>query len=130
MDINTMTLEQLKDLKYRVKVEIATRESASKKLVVYTHDCKGSSDYHVRKYKHWSKLVKGVDKTKTNGYAFIGDFLNISYEHKLPVGSIVAEVCDRDIKVYRIVEEDFELISEGKTDRMSDVIEEVAKYFE
>lgn len=130
MEIEKMTLEQLKELQAQIKEEIASRESISNKLVVYTHDCKDSSRYHLNKYKHWSKLVKSVDTTKTNGYAFNGEFLNVNYEHKLPVGSIIAEVCGETIKVYKIDEDGFDLIAEGKTNRMSGLIEKVAVYFE
>lgn len=38
----------------------------------------------------WSKLVTAVDTTKTNGYAFEGEFLG-NGEHDLPIRSIVIQ---------------------------------------
>lgn len=39
--------------------------------------------------KGWAKWVQKVDTTKTNGYGFIGDFLNTGKEYDLPVGAVV-----------------------------------------
>lgn len=41
--------------------------------------------------KGWSKLVTAVDATKTDGYAFIGQFLNDDTETDVPVGSVVVQ---------------------------------------
>lgn len=37
----------------------------------------------------WYKLVTSVDVTKSNGYAFEGDFLKSGVELDLPVGSVI-----------------------------------------
>lgn len=39
----------------------------------------------------WSKHVTSVDATKTNGYAFIGDFLPDNTEIELPVGAVIVQ---------------------------------------
>jgi len=92
-------------------------------LVLYTHGCKNSSNHHLRKYKHWSKHIKGVDVTKTNGYAFQGDFLAVTAEHKLPAGALVVEVCDTTATLYRMAPDGkVELFSAG-TRSMSKLIE-------
>ena len=100
-------------------------------LVLYTHNCKGASRHHLTKYKHWAKLVTAVDTTKTNGYAFAGDFLRVESEHKVPAGSIIVEVCDRDIAAYRTkADGGFTTIATAKTDSMSSFIEIVADALE
>jgi hypothetical protein len=98
----------------------------SKELVLYTHGCKNSARHHLSKYKHWAKVVTSVDTTKTNGYAFQGEFLGVTREHKLPVGSIIVEVCDTDIFAYRLTLEGKKEITKGKTKSMSAFIETVA----
>ena len=123
MNLKDLSIQELKRLSFEVKEEINSRES--QKLVVYTHGCKNSANYHKRKYKHW-KLVKIVDTTKTNGYAFIGDFLNIDYGHKVKVGSIIVEVCSSTIKAYKTNENGFELIAEATTNSMSEFIDKIS----
>ncbi len=39
--------------------------------------------------KSWRKLLTQVDKTKTNGYAFIGDWLRAGERAELEVGSFI-----------------------------------------
>ena len=83
-------------------------------LVVYKHDCHGSSNYHFNKYKHWCKRVARVDRSRTDGYAFIGDFLKSKTENMIPEGSIVVEVCGRNYYAYRITDEfEKDLIAQG-----------------
>jgi len=127
IDVKTMSLEDLEALKKAISEEIEERKKNI--LVLYTHDCKNASSYHLSKYSHWAKLVKGVDVSKTNGYAFIGEFLSVGAEHKLPVGSIVVEVCDQTIRAFRLTLEGKKEIAEGKRNSMSSFIEEVAKEF-
>ena len=43
--------------------------------------------------KGWSKLVTSVDTTKTNGYAFVGDFIPDDTEVELPVGGVIVQKC-------------------------------------
>lgn len=38
----------------------------------------------------WTKLVTSVDKSKTNGYAFEGEFLNEGL-HEVPIGSTLVQ---------------------------------------
>jgi hypothetical protein len=124
-DLKNLTIVELQQLQQLVKTEIAAR--VDDKLVLYTHDCKGSANYHMNKYKHWAKLVTSVDISKTNGYAFVGEFLSVSAEHKIKMGSIVVEVCASDIKAYRSHGTGLELIGKAKTNAMSAFIELVAQ---
>lgn len=125
VDLKNMSIEDLKNLAVQIQLEIESRKPITE-LVLYTHDCKDSANYHKNKYKHWSKLIKSVDTSKTNGYAFIGEFLNINYEHKIPVNSIIVEVCDTKIKAYKITASGKELIDESKVTSMSNLIQNVA----
>lgn len=44
-----------------------------------------------RKGKQWTRRITGVDKSKTNGYAFQGEFLSEG-EVELPVGAVLLQV--------------------------------------
>jgi len=39
--------------------------------------------------KTWRKHLKSVDKTRTNGYAFVGDWLRAGEREELEVGSLI-----------------------------------------
>lgn len=78
-----------------------------KQNVVWTHDCYNASKYHKNKYKHWAKLLTGVDDTKISGYAFLGDFLKTFDQNFVPKGSYVLEFCDRSATLYKVTS-DFE----------------------
>ena len=138
--IKTMTVEELLTkelpiealitLKQLITDEINKRQQINTQLLLYTHNCKGCSNHHRGKYKHWAKIVKHVDISKTNGYAFEGEFISPWAEHKLPEGTIIVEVCDITITAYRLKKDakgNKELIGEAKTDRMSALIEQLAK---
>jgi len=124
--LKNMSIEELKNLNELINSELKSRKPPEEKLIVYTHDCKNSANHHKTKYKHWVKVIKSVDITKTNGYAFIGDFLNINFEHKLPIGSILVEVCNTDITAYQITASGKAKIDTAKTNSMSGFIEKIA----
>lgn len=42
-----------------------------------------------RRKKTWRKLLESVDKTKANGYAFVGDWLRAGEREELEVGSFI-----------------------------------------
>jgi hypothetical protein len=124
LDLKNMTDEELNNLKAQINEELLCRE---KKEVVYTHNCKTASTYHLQKYKHWAKLVTGVDTSKTNGYAFKGTFLAVTQEHKVPIGSIIVEVCEVVITAYRMELNGKKELFSGRTHTMSKFIEKVAE---
>lgn len=126
LNLKDMDLKQLEELKEKINKEITKRTFDN--LVLYTHDCKSRSKHHLNKYKHWSKLLDAVDTTKTNGYAFKGKWLNINHEHKIPIGSIILEVCDTTIVAYKITEEGKETIDDASIRSMSKFIDNIAKY--
>jgi len=41
------------------------------------------------RFKRWGKTLTGVDRTKTNGYAYLGSFLAIGRKAELSVGSYI-----------------------------------------
>lgn len=125
MNYRTMSDGELKEVIRLAQAELESRV-AVKDLVLYAHDCKESSKYHLNKYKHWAKHIKVVDQSKTNGYAFDGDFLAVYAEHKLPVGALVIEVCDRNAYLYRIAPEGKEELTKANTRGMSGLIEQAA----
>lgn len=115
LDIKQLTIDELRELKREIEEEIRVRQEAEAKKVVYTHDCKDKASYHKGKYKHWAKLVTSVDSSKTDGYAFVGEFLKIDSEHYVPAGAIVVEVCSDTFTAYKVIGDyKKELISEGK----------------
>lgn len=98
------------------------------KYYVYTHNCKNSAEHHLRKYKHWAKLVTGVDLSQTTGYAFIGKFLDVRGEHKLKGENIIVEACYPDLTAYFIDETGYYItIGEAKSKSMSNFIDLVAE---
>ena len=122
--------KELTDIQLKELIEAAKRELDSRKkteLVLYTHDCKNAAKHHLGKYKHWAKLVTSVDTSKTNGYAFSGEFLTATAEHKIPVGSVVVEVCGSTIEAYIMKNGGKEYQFKASTSSMSDFIEKVAE---
>lgn len=75
----------------------------SENKVIYTHNCKHKADYHKNKYKHWAKVLTGIDDSKNNGYAFIGNFISVNKENLIPENSIVIEVCSNKYTAYRAI---------------------------
>lgn len=107
----------LEDLKIELNKEMAKRKNVTGD-VCYEHDCKDSSKYHLKKYKHWSKLIEKVDLSKCNGYAFIGRFLTVDKQNIVPSGALVVERCDDRLRCYRITSEGKELACEGQANSM------------
>lgn len=130
MEIKKMSIEELKVLQASIRKELENRED---KKVVYTHDCKDAAKYHLGKYKHWMKLLTGIDTSKTNGYAFQGEFLGVTSEHKLKVGSITVECCGSDITAYKVIDDsendNKEEIGSCSKNSMCSLIEKLSKLF-
>lgn len=127
MELKKLTIEELRELAARISVEIKNR---STDLVLWEHDCKGSSNHHMKKYTHWAKLLTGVDTTKTDGYAYLGDWLRVNEEVKIPNNSIVVEFCSSNgLTAYRITEGGAELIGKASRSSQSELIETLSKLF-
>jgi len=102
IDFHSWSLEALRTLLAQVQTEIAARETAPIPKQLWTHPCQDASRHHLGKYKHWAKLLTGVDTTKTNGYAWEGRFLSVGAEHLLPAGSIVVYACGENLSAEAI----------------------------
>lgn len=125
-NLTNMTNEELLAGITALEAELKSRQNVETNDCVYTHDCKGSAKYHLGKHKHWAKLVKAIDKSKTNGYAFIGDFLSVRAEHRVPKNSIVVEVCGTTLTAYRITgDHEKAKISSAGTRSLSNLISEL-----
>jgi hypothetical protein len=124
MNLKSMSTEELKELKEQIKDELDSRE---KKYGIYEHDCIASAKYHLGKYKHWAKQLNSVDSSKTNGFAFIGDWLSVNSQNKLPLNSIVVEFkgCEGSgsYTLYRITENGKEKIIDADKTNISELID-------
>ena len=127
LNLKELSIEELNNLIKDAKEELAKRNN---KKVVYNCDAKGKSDYALRKYKNWAKVLKSIDTTKTNGYAFVGDFLNIRTENLVNVGDYVLElVDDNNYYLYKAVENNQkELVLEGKKSELITFINKSAEF--
>lgn len=125
MCIEKMEKEALEKVIADIRQELENREVAN---CLYTNECKASSKYHREKYKHWAKLITGVDTTKTNEYAFLGKFLGIAEEHLLPKNSIVVEYCEaHGVTAYRITDDNVkEEIGSARPKEMTALIRQLA----
>lgn len=129
--LRDMTTEQLEALAAAVKAELAKRQAVAPKYVIYRHICSDSSDYHLRKYRHWAKRVTSVDRSKSTGYAFSGDFLSLDREAKVPVGAIVVEYAGCEgakgtIRAYRATNDKFDKLAMENANNMARFVDAVA----
>lgn len=124
--ISLLTLEELKEAKKLIEKQLL--EKSENEKVIYTHNCYNASNNHFRKYKHWCKLIEDIDSNKTNGFAFIGDFLFTDKENLVNKNSFVVEVCANDLSLYKITgDNEKELILEGKSSKYVTFIKECVK---
>lgn len=127
MEIANLSVEELKNLQFEIAEELKKREVDAPK-VIYLHDCASATDYHLGKYRHYAKLLTGVDTSKTNGFAFKGDFIGVSDEHLIPSGSVVVERCDDTVIAYRVTgDRQKEKIAGCSAFRMIDFIRKLAE---
>lgn len=125
MNLKEMNVEKLKELREQITKELENRET---KYGIYEHDCISSAKYHLGKYKHWSKKIDDIDTSKSNGYAFKGEFLDIKQQHKLKINSLVVEFkgCKGNIyTLYKITEQGKEKIIEADRTNLFELIEKV-----
>ncbi|MCD5326164.1 MULTISPECIES: hypothetical protein [Pontibacillus] len=99
IDVKSMSVEELKELKQEITIELGERVES--KNVILEGVCKGSSKYHFSKTKHWIKKVRKIDTSKTNGYAFEGDFLKTDAENLIKDTDFIVEKTCGNIYFYR-----------------------------
>ena len=127
IDLTQLTTQELEELMAQVRQELASRRAAdTPTLISWSHDCSEAANYHLNKYKHWAKLVTSVDTTKSNGYAFNGEFLDVRRQHKVPVGGIIVWVCGTNLVASRITVDGPVTVAEGTYNRMADFVDAVA----
>ena len=103
MNINfkTLTNEELRELIASAKAELSSRENNQPKQELprvlrqmYVETLGEDRDSTVtRRNGGWAKTVKGLDKSKTNGYSILGDFVNIDTPQYWKDGTIILD-CD------------------------------------
>ena len=123
IELNKYSNEELIKLKEQITNELLKRNPQKK--VLYKTDCYNSSDYHHNKYKHWARIIKSIDETKTNGYAFIGEKIEIRKESLVPINSFIVECCGYDLKIYKVNgNDDKEIILTGRYNKFVSFIQE------
>lgn len=98
----------------KLRTQPVTSTNASK--FIFQHRCADNASYHKGKYKHWVKIVTGIDPTKNNGYAFIGKFISTFQEHEISDGTYILEYvgCSSNpYKFCKIKNNQFEELVEG-----------------
>lgn len=108
LNLKALTLGELQILQQNILKE---KDLRTTKKTIYTHDC----DYHIRKYKHFAKKITAIDSNKTNGFAFLGEFLDVNKENLVSQGSYIVEVCSSSIKLYRAFNDSKELLLKGSS---------------
>ena len=123
IELNKYSSEELIKLKEEITNELLKRNPQKK--VLYKFDCSNSSDYHHNKYRHWGRIIKTIDETKTNGYAFIGEKIELRKESLVPINSFIVECCGDDLKLYKVKgNDDKEIILEGRYNKFVSFIQE------
>lgn len=127
IDLSNYTLEELTELKELVTKTIEAKAPKTEK-VIYINDCKSESNYHHRKYKHWSKAVKHVNTDKANGFAFEGAFIDVIKESLVEKNGYVIEFCGGSLTLYKATgDKEKEKILHGSYSNMITFIKEVAE---
>ena len=101
IDFKTLTNEELKELISEAKAELSSRENNQPKQelprvlrLMYVETLGEDRDSTVTRYNGgWAKTVKGLDKSKTNGYSILGDFVDIDAPQYWKEGTIILD-CD------------------------------------
>ena len=85
MNIKTLSDQELRELIASAKEELKSRENSQPKQELprvlrqmYMETLGEDRDSTVTRYNGgWAKTVTGLDKSRTNGYSILGDFLDI-----------------------------------------------------
>ena len=97
IDFKTLTNEELKELISEAKAELRSRENSQPKQelprVLRQMYLETVGDDISRYNGGWAKTVKGLDKSRTNGYSILGDFVDIDAPQYWKDGTIILD-CD------------------------------------
>lgn len=127
INMTSLTADELRELIKQAQALLDSKSSALVEYCTYSHDCQDRANYHMGKYKHWAKLVKSVDTTKSDGYAFTGDFLPVDRESRVLVGTVVVERCHNTVTAYRVDKDGKHQINQCDARKMTRLILEVAE---
>src|SRR5690554_3359449 len=107
-EIKEMTIEELENLKKEIVNELKNRVSMTPEKVIVELPSYDS------RHKSWIKTIESVDRTKTNGYAFVGTFLKTGATVELPVGTtILTYYGEGSMKNYHVCADVAKVTSEG-----------------
>ena len=101
INFKTLSDQELRDLISEAKAELKSRENSQPKQElprvlrqIYTETVGDDRRDGISRYNGgWAKLVKGLDKSRTNGYSILGDFVDIDAPQYWKDGTIILD-CD------------------------------------
>lgn len=126
MDLTKLSVQELNKLIEDAKTELASRED--EKIIYLTEFRRGNSGY-----KRWAKEITAVDTTKTDCYAFSGNWLSKEdeTENLVSKGSYVLEYIGRkenQLCLYKALDNNKkELVLEGDLKKIASFIIEAGK---
>lgn len=128
LKLNEMKTEELNDLLNKIKEELNAR--TKKKVIYRCEDC-NVSNYSKKKRNCWAKVLTKIDDTKTNGYAFAGNFLNLRAENAINEGDYVVEHNAGGFILYKATGDNKkELVAEGYKNELITFIRKCKKILE
>ena len=101
IEFKTLSDQELRELIVSAKEELKSRQEAQPKQEIprvlrqmYMETLGTDRDSTVTRYNGgWAKTVRGLDKSKTNGYSILGDFVDIDAPQYWKNGTIILD-CD------------------------------------
>ena len=126
MDLTKLSIEELNKLIEDAKAELKNRKE--EKIIYITEFRRGNSGY-----KRWAKEITSIDLTKTDCYAFYGNWLkkDDEVENIVSKGSYVLEYIGRkenQLCLYKALDNNKkELVLEGDLKKLASFIIEAGK---
>ena len=101
IELKTLSDQELRELIASAKEELSSRQEAQPQKQIprvlrqmYIETLGEDGDSTVTRYNGgWAKTVTGLDKSRTNGYSILGDFLDIDAPRYWKEGTIILD-CD------------------------------------
>jgi len=101
IEFKTLSDQELRELISSAKEELKSRQEAQPQKQIprvlrqmYMETLGTDRDSTVTRYNGgWAKTVRGLDKSKTNGYSILGDFVDIDAPQYWKNGTIILD-CD------------------------------------
>ena len=101
IELKTLSDQELRELIASAKEELSSRQEAQPQKQIprvlrqmYIETLGEDGDSTVTRYNGgWAKTVTGLDKSRTNGYSILGDFLDIDAPQYWKEGTVILD-CD------------------------------------